>query len=237
LWDALGIGVRALLWSANVAVADDAKGVQFQGPAVWGTLAVSLTFSIALFFLTPSFLVGLFDAYIQSELLTNILEGVVRLGLVVGYIALVGQLSEVRRVFQYHGAEHKTINAYEAGAELTPASVQKFSLQHPRCGTGFLLVVVVLSIFFFALLGRPPLWLRLISRVVLIPIVATVAYEFIRFGAAHYSNPIIRALLAPSMALQKLTTRQPDDSMVEVAITAFTKALAAEGLPLADSEL
>ncbi len=238
LWDALGIGVRALLWSAKIAADEgDGKSVKFEGPAVWGALAISLTMAIGLFFVTPSLLVGLLDTSIQSELTSNILEGIVRLVIVVGYIAIVGRVPEIHRVFQYHGAEHKTINAYEAGAELTPANVQRFSLQHPRCGTGFLLVVVVLSIFFFALLGRPPLWLRLISRVALIPIIATVAYEFIRFGAAHYGNPMMRALLAPSMALQRLTTRQPDDAMVAVAITAFQKVLATEGLPIADSEL
>ena len=231
LWDTMGLGVRALTYSANVSVTDEAQPVSFQGPAVWGTLAFSLLAAVGIFFVLPSFAVGLFDAQIGSDVLTNILEGVVRLILLVGYLVVAGRVPDVARVFQYHGAEHKTINAYEAGAELTPQSVQRFSLTHPRCGTGFLLIVVVLSIFAFAWLGRPPLILRLVSRVVLIPVVATFAYELIRFGAAHYGNPVVRAILAPSIALQRLTTRQPDDSMVEVSIMALRTVLAAEGLP------
>lgn len=231
LWDTMGLGVRALTYSAHVSVADEAQPVAFEGPAVWGTLAFSLLAAVGIFFVLPSFVVGLFDAQIGSDVLTNILEGAVRLFFLVGYLVVAGRVPDVARVFQYHGAEHKTINAYEAGAELTPQSVQRFSLTHPRCGTGFLLIVVVLSIFAFAWLGRPPLILRLVSRVVLIPVVATFAYELIRFGAAHYGNPIVRAILAPSIALQRLTTRQPDDSMVEVSITALRNVLAAEGLP------
>ncbi len=233
LWDTLGLGVRALLYSANIAVAENSEerqAVTFRGPAVWGTLAFSLAAAVGIFFVLPAFLVGLLDPRISSSLVTNILEGVVRLVMLLGYLVAVGRVPDVRRVFQYHGAEHKTINAYEANAELTPESVQRFSLTHPRCGTGFLLVVIVLSIFFFALLGRPPLLVRLLSRIALIPPVATLAYELIRFGAAHYGNPIVRAILAPSIALQRLTTRQPDDSMVEVAIVAFQKVLASEGL-------
>ena len=230
LWDTMGLGVRALTYSANVSVADEAQPVAFEGPAVWGTLAFSLLAGIGIFFVLPSFVVGLFDVQIGSDVLTNILEGAVRLLLLVGYLVLAGRVPDVARVFQYHGAEHKTINAYEAGAELSPQSVQRFSLSHPRCGTGFLLIVVVLSIFAFAWLGRPPLILRLVSRVVLIPVVATFAYELIRFGAAHYANPVVRAIMAPSIALQRLTTRQPDDSMVEVSIAALRTVLAAEGL-------
>jgi uncharacterized protein YqhQ len=230
LWDTLGLGVRALTYSANVSIAEQGQPVAFQGPAVYGTLAFSLIAGVGLFFVLPSFLVGLFDAQINSDLWTNVIEGVVRLLILLGYLLLAGRVPEVRRVFQYHGAEHKTINAYEADAELAPQSVQRFSLTHPRCGTGFLLVIVVLSIFVFAWLGRPPIVLRIVSRVVLIPLIATVAYEFIRFGAAHYGNPLVRALLAPSIALQGLTTRQPDDSMVEVAIVALKRVLVAEGL-------
>ncbi|MBI3732036.1 MAG: DUF1385 domain-containing protein [Chloroflexi bacterium] len=230
LGDTLGLGVRALLYSANVAVADDQASVSFQGPVVWGTLLFSLSAGIGIFFVLPAFLVGLIDQQIASDLVTNLLEGGVRFAILMGYLVAVGRLPDVRRVFQYHGAEHKTINAYEAGAELSPASVQRFSLMHPRCGTGFLLVVVVLSILFFAALGRPPLLERILSRVALIPVIAAVAYEFIRFGAAHYSNRLVRWLLAPSMALQRLTTRPPDDAMLEVAIVALRKVLLAEGL-------
>jgi len=233
LWDALGLGTRALMWSANIAVADEKDGgapVKFEGPAAWTTVAVSLLAAIGLFFVLPTFLVGLLDAQIQSDFLHNVIEGIVRLLILVGYIAAVGRVPEIARVFQYHGAEHKTINAYEAGADLTPEAVQKHSLLHPRCGTGFLLIVVVISIFVFALLGRPPMLIRLLSRIVLVPVIATFSYEFIRFGAAHYGNPLMRALLSPSLALQKLTTRPPDDGMVAVAIVALRNVLVAEGL-------
>ena len=231
LWDALGLGTRALLWSSNVAVAEDKAGdVKFEGATAWGTLAFSLLAAVGLFFVLPSFLVGLFDAQVQSDLVHNILEGILRLGILVGYIVLVGRIPEIRRVFQYHGAEHRAINAYEAGAPLTPQAVQSFPLEHPRCGTGFLLIVVVISIFFFAALGRPELPLRILSRIVLVPVIATVAYEVIRFGAAHYRNALVRTLLAPSLALQRLTTRPPDDGMVEVAIVALQKVLVTEGL-------
>ena len=232
LWDTMGLGVRALTYSANIAAAEDSQPVAFEGPAVWGTLAFSLLMGIGIFFVLPSFLVGLFDSQISSDVVTNLLEGALRLAILIAYLVLAGRVPDVARVFQYHGAEHKTINAYEAGADLSPQSVQRFSLTHPRCGTGFLLIVVVLSIFAFAWLGRPPLLLRLLSRVVLIPLVATVAYEVVRFGAAHYGNPLVRAILAPSMALQRLTTRQPEDSMVEVSIAALRTVLAAEGLAM-----
>jgi len=146
----------------------------------------------------------------------------------VGYVWLIGRMPDIRRVFAYHGAEHKTINAYEARAELTPAALQRFTTVHPRCGTAFLLSVVVISILLFSLLGRPSLPLRLISRVVLIPVIAGIAYEYIRFTARHMDKPWMRAIAAPNLAMQRLTTRPPDPQMLEVAITAFNCMMGAE---------
>jgi uncharacterized protein YqhQ len=146
------------------------------------------------------------------------------------YIWLVGYIPDIRRVFAYHGAEHKTINAYEAGAELTPAEVARFSTAHYRCGTAFLLSVMVISIVIFALLGRPPMLLRILSRIVLIPVVAGIAYEYIKFTNKYRHNPIIRAIAAPNLALQRLTTREPDPSMLEVAIGALQRVLENEGV-------
>jgi uncharacterized protein YqhQ len=227
LWDALGLGLRSLMYSADVALGEE--DVSFSGPVAWGTIILSLGFGIGLFFLLPKGVAALLETAI-TPIVSALIEGAVRLALFVAYIWLVGKMPDIRRVFGYHGAEHKTINAYEAGAELTVDSVQRFPLSHPRCGTAFLLTVVVMSIFFFAPLNalKLPLALSLLSRVVLIPVVAMVAYEYIRFSARHLGSPIIRAIIVPNLALQSLTTRQPDDSMVEVAIAAFQRVLASE---------
>jgi len=236
LWDALVLGVRSLMFSANVALAEE-EDVSFDGPLAWGTLLVSLILGIGIFFLGPVFVVRLIDPYLRSSLASNVIEGLVRLGLFLGYVAAIGLLPDIQRVFAYHGAEHKAINAYEAGAELTPGSVRSFSTVHARCGTGFLLVVMVASIFVFSLAGRPGLALRLLSRVALIPVIAGLAYEFIRFSAARYQrNRLVRWLIAPSLALQRLTTREPDESMLEVAIAALKRVLAEEGLAVEAAE-
>lgn len=230
LWDALVLGVRTLMFSADVALAEE-EDVTFGGPLVWGTFIISLLFGVGFFFLTPLLLVGLVDRYITSALLSNVIEGLIRLAFFLAYVAAIGLLPDIRRVFAYHGAEHKTINAYEDGAPLEPQAVRNYSTAHTRCGTGFLLVVMVLFIFLSALLGRPPMVLRFLSRLLLIPIVAGLAYEFIKFSAAWYQrSPLIRVLIAPGLALQSLTTREPDDSMLEVAIAALKRVLAGEGL-------
>ena len=226
LWDTLILGVRALIFSANVALEEEK--VEFKGPAVWGMVLVSLAFTIGLFFLLPVLLVGLVDRFIPSSFLINILEGLLRLGLFIGYIALIGIWPDIRRFFAYHGAEHKAINAYEAGAPLTPQSVSSYTTAHVRCGTGFLLVVLVSSIFLFALIGRPPFLWRLLSRILLIPLMVSLSYEFIKFAAHHQDNPLLRALLYPGLALQGLTTREPEEGMLEVAIAALNSLLDAE---------
>jgi len=240
LWDALGLGMRALMWSADVAVQEEGEAApaEFSGPVAWTTIAVSLSFAIGLFFLLPTFasqwLAGFFDDHAAVD---AILEGAIRLLLFVLYLWAIGLMPDIRRVFGYHGAEHKTINAYEAGEELTVANVQRYSVQHTRCGTSFLLYVLVISIFLFAPLtfaGVEPGWLalllRFVTRLLLIPIVAGIAYEIIRFSAGHDKNPVMRALITPGLLLQKLTTRQPDDGMVECAIAALGPVLAADGI-------
>ncbi|HEX5502114.1 MAG TPA: DUF1385 domain-containing protein [Thermomicrobiales bacterium] len=238
LWDALLLGMRALTLSANVALGgmDGAEGAAgdadggLAGPALWATVAVSLCFAVGLFFVLPLGLIHFLDRWIASALVSNVVEGVIRLALLLGYLALIGLMPDVRRLFGYHGAEHKTINAYEAGAPLDVAAVQRQSTLHTRCGTGFLLIVVLFSIVVFAFLGRPPLPLRVLSRIALVPVIAACAYEFVRFGAAHYGNRAVRALLTPSLALQRLTTREPDDGMVEAALVAFKRVLVADDL-------
>lgn len=228
LWDTLALGIRSLIYSANVVLEEEE--VEFRGPAVWGLVLVSLAFAIGIFFLAPLLLVGLIDRFITSALVSNLIEGVLRLGLFLGYIGLIGFLPDIRRFFAYHGAEHKTINAYEAGAPLDPASVAAYTTAHTRCGTGFLLFALVLSIFVFALLGRPPFIWRILSRLLLIPLIVSLVYEFIKFAARHQDNPLLRALVSPGLALQSLTTREPDEEMLEVAIAALESLLAAKGL-------
>lgn len=228
LWDVLVLGIRTLMFSAEVALGEEEE-VEFSGPVAWGTVAVSFILGIGLFFVVPLLIVGFIDRFIESSVLSNIIEGAIRLALFIGYIWLIGRVPDIRRVFGYHGAEHKTINAYEAGAELTPDSVAQYSTRHYRCGTAFLLSVMVISILVFSLLGRPPMGLRILSRIVLIPVVAGIAYEWIKFTARHRTNPIIRTISAPNLALQGLTTREPDSSMLEVSIAALKRVLESEG--------
>ena len=229
LWDTLVLGMRTLMFSADVALAEEEE-VEFKGPLAWGTAAVSLALAVALFSVTPLLIVGLVDRYIASPLLSNLLEGTIRLSFVLGYIWAIGFMPDVRRVFAYHGAEHKTINAYEADAPLDVEVVKTFTTVHPRCGTGFLLVVVLVSVLIFSLLGRPPMLWRILSRIALIPVVAGLGYEVIKFGAAHRHNRLVRSLLTPSLTLQRLTTREPDQGMLEIAITALQRVLAEEGI-------
>lgn len=228
LWDALVLGMRGLMFSADVALEEEEQEISFSGPIAWGTMALSFTFGIGLFFVLPSLVVGLVDRWISSSLFSNLVEGLIRLLLFVGYVWVIGLMPDIKRVFAYHGAEHKTINAYEAGAELTPPSVQRFTTMHPRCGTAFLLSVMVISVLLFSLFGRPALWLRVLSRILLIPVVAGISYEYLRFSARHIDKPWMRALVTPNLALQKLTTREPELDMLEVAISSFNHMMSAE---------
>lgn len=251
LWDTLVLGMRALAFSANVAAAEDLDdgapvpaapddpapeepAARPEKPAAmpqgvpWGTMAFAFTMGIGLFFVLPLLLVRTVDPLIPWSVASNLIEGLVRLALLLGYIALIGLLADVRRVFAYHGAEHKAINAFEAGVPLEREQVSRYGTVHPRCGTSFLLVVVVLSIAIFSLLGRPALPVRLASRVLLVPVIAGVSYEFLRFAATRRHRAAIRALMAPGLLLQRLTTREPDASQVEVAIEALRRLLTYE---------
>ncbi|HWQ14076.1 MAG TPA: DUF1385 domain-containing protein [Roseiflexaceae bacterium] len=230
LWDALSLGVRSLNFSASVATGEE--GPPPSRAALTVTLMISLAFAFGLFFALPLLLASLLTALGASTLVRDAAEGLIQLGIFVGYLVLIGRVPDIQRVFGYHGAEHKAINAYEAGAPLTVESVRGFTLIHPRCGTSFLLVVVVLSIPIFALFGGLPLWARLASRIVLVPLIAAVAYELLRLSAANYHRRWVRALVGPSLALQRLTTREPDDGMVAVAIAALLPVLASDGIPL-----
>ncbi len=226
LWDSLGLGMKALFYSAEVVGQAEDPDFTMSGGAGLLTGALSIVLGLALFMLLPSFLAGLIVP--KQVLLFNIVEGLIRLTMLIGYMALIGKAEDIQRVFAYHGAEHKTINAHEAGAPLTVESVRTFSRQHARCGTAFLLVVVFISVLVFAPLGRPTFVIRVLSRLLLIPVISGIAYEVLRFTAKHASNPIMGAIIKPNLALQQLTTREPDDSMIEVAIAALKAVLIGE---------
>lgn len=218
LWDALGLGMRFLTISANQQSPDE----KIEGPSMFFSLGFSILLAAVIFFAAPAFLGSLSEKYLGfSNFASNILEGVIRLAAVIAYIWAVGKMPEIARVFAYHGAEHKTINAFEDGADLSPENVIRYPLEHPRCGTAFLLTLIVFSIIFFALLGPLPGVWRIVSRILLLPLLAGIAYEYIRFTANYIDTPLVRWLIAPNLALQRLTTREPDSSMVEVAIASF----------------
>jgi uncharacterized protein YqhQ len=227
LWDMLNLGVRALNFSASAAFGEEEQPSHY---ASVGTLLLSLVFAIGLFFVFPLLLAGLAGSLGASLILRELIEGVLRLGLIVGYIAAVSQIPSIQRVFAYHGAEHKTVNAYEAGVPLNVEHVRSFSLIHPRCGTSFLLVIAVLSFVVFLLFGGFPFWVRLVSRIVGVPVIAAVAYEVLRLSARHSHRGWVRKIMVPSLALQKLTTREPDDRMLNIAIEALKAVLQADGV-------
>ena len=219
----LHLGMKALMWSANMNAG--ARDVQIGKREITGSVAVAAVFAMLLFIGLPLVLAGA-AVHRSGSFLFVVVEGLIRVGLVLGYLSLIALLPDVRRVFQYHGAEHKTINAYEAGWPLEVSSVRRASLLHPRCGTGFLLVVLVVSVVVFSIVAlAQPNWFWLIaSRVLAIPIIAGSGFEAIRYMARHRTNPVIKVLLLPVLGTQKFTTRQPSDDMLEVAIAAFNAA-------------
>jgi uncharacterized protein YqhQ len=225
LWDALGLGMKALMMSADVAVGEEAS---VSGPASWGTTVLGVGLGVGLFMILPSFLASLLAPALSTEWLVSVLEGVFRLFLVVSYVWGIGHMPDIERVFAYHGAEHKTINAYEAGEELTVDAVRPFPKAHTRCGTSFLLTLVVLSVLLFAPLDPPSLFWRLASRLALLPVLTGISYEFIRLTARFADRPWMQWLMTPNLALQRLTTREPDDDMLEVAIAALEALLTDE---------
>jgi len=223
LWDSLVVGMKYLTISANVQANEDEK---IGGPGLYLAVLISISFAILIFFVLPVFITSLLTNFIQLNIFTNnLLEGLIRLIIIIIYLWFISFMPDINRVFAYHGAEHKTINAFEDHADLNVSSVMKYSVQHPRCGTSFLLTLVVFSIILFSFFGDIPFLIKLVSRVIFIPIIAMLAYEFIRWLGNHLENPIIKFIAIPNLALQKLTTREPSPEMVEVAIKAFTSMI------------
>lgn len=225
LIETLVLGTQSLLHSAQVAATEEV-GEKIPTAVLWGTVAASLALGVALFFMVPLFATRyLIDPYVESALLSSIFEGLIRIGIFIAYLKLMSLIPDIRKVFAYHGAEHKTVNAYEAGVPLDVESVKMYSTAHARCGTAFLFIVLVVAIFVFALVGQPSLWIRILSRIALIPVIAVISYEIMKFGAGHSRNPVIRVLLAPGLLLQTMTTREPDDSQIEAAISALNEVI------------
>ena len=235
LLETLILGIKCLQISADLASTSPSRRKD-QGGGIPGwmmafTLAVSLAFGIGLFFLLPIGVARLLEPALGSGLLSEAVEGALRLLILVAYITAIGMMSEIRRVYAYHGAEHMTVHAYEAGLPLNVDNVRKFGTPHPRCGTAFLLTVVVVSVGVFIAFSLLELswWWRIASRILLLPVIAAVSYEVIRFSGRHQAALIGKAIAAPGLWLQRLTTRQPDDSQIEVAIRAMETAVAADG--------
>ena len=222
LIEALTLGIKALLYSANVSLAEEEANVP--GALLWSMLVFALAMAVGLFFMGPLFLTRLIEPYINSAVVFNLIEGCIRMIIFIAYLKLVALLPDLRRVFAYHGAEHKTVNAYEDGALLEVEAIKKYNTAHVRCGTSFLFVVLIIAIIVFALVGLPSVWLMVLSRIVLIPVIAAISYEIIYFSARHKNN-LVKAILAPGLWLQSLTTREPDDSQLEVALAALKKAV------------
>ncbi len=234
LFEALWLGIRALNFSASeVLENEDGKKEEISTIAMAGTLIVAVAFSLGLFLALPLLITNLlgmkYDAVTRSSVLFNLTDGMLRMALFLGYVSGISLMKDIRRVFEYHGAEHKSIAAHEAGVELTVENARRYSRIHPRCGTSFLIAVIALSILVFSLIpGTWPLWAKGLSRIVLLPVIAGLGYEFIKYSANKCDNPLISGLMQPGLWLQRLTTRDPSDDQIEVAIRSLKEALAME---------
>ncbi|MCW3022129.1 MAG: hypothetical protein JWR30_1451 [Conexibacter sp.] len=233
LGESLSIGFKALGISANAQLPEDEKEIS---GGVWaGTVVLALLMAVGLFFVIPVGLTSLVKDQLHSSLLFWLVEGLIRTAIFLGYLVLLSRLRDLRRVFEYHGAEHKTISCYEAGLPLTPENAQRFSRLHPRCGTSFLLVVMIVAIFVFAPIGLPAWYWLVLTRIVGVPLIAGISFELIKFAGKNRRRGWVRAVMYPGLMLQKLTTREPDFAQLAVAIAAMDAVLALEN-PMGASE-
>ena len=223
LIEAMTLGIKSLLYSANVALEEEEE--KLSKKSMWGMIASAAVLVVGLFFLAPLFITRLANPFIQSSLVFHLIEGLVRLAIFIAYLKIIGLIPDIKRVFSYHGAEHKAVHAYEDGVPLEVEDVRKYDTAHVRCGTSFLFVVLIIAIVIFALIGRPSLWIMILSRIIFIPIIAALGYEVTYFGARHIKNVLVRMVLTPGLLLQALTTGEPDDSQLEVALTALKKVV------------
>ncbi len=225
LIESMALGFKALSYSVNESTEED---IQFSKKEMTIAIIIAIVFSVGVFFVAPTLIGRSFSNYFPNTILYNLMEGLVRIGLFLAYILIVSQLKDIKRIFQYHGAEHKTIQTYENGEAIKLENVKKYTTVHVRCGTSFLLIVMVVAIVIFAFLGRPPLLLRILYRVLLIPVVAGISYELIKLAGKYSKYKIVNILFYPGLLLQKVTTREPDDSQIEVAMSSFTRVIKAE---------
>ena len=226
LIETMVLGIQALIRSAQIASAEEEEKIPTA--ALWGVVAASIAFAVALFFIIPLLATRYFDLYIASDFISNLIEGFVRIGIFIAYLKIIGLLPDIKKVFAYHGAEHKVVNAYENGSPLEVEAIKSYSTAHVRCGTSFIFAVLIIAILVFALLGRPSLWLSILSRIILLPVIAALGYEVTRFGASHSKSILAQILLAPGLMLQSMTTREPDDSQLETAISALSEVIEAD---------
>jgi uncharacterized protein YqhQ len=223
LIEALVIGIQSLLYSANISVEEEDEKIPTQ--AIWIMMVITAVLAVLLFFIAPLFLTSLLETHIPNSVVFNIIEGVIRLAIFIAYIKAISYLPDIKRVFTYHGAEHKAVNAYEAGVPMEVDAIKEHSRAHVRCGTSFLFLVFIVAIIVFTFVGRQDLWIMALSRVVLIPVIMGLGYEMIYFGARHTGNWFMKIVLAPGLWLQSMTTGEPDDKQLEVAIVAVNKAV------------
>jgi len=223
LIEAMVLGVKSLVYSANVSLEEEEE--EITGKTLFAMLALALTLAVGLFFIAPLFLTKLANPYISSSIVFHIIEGLIRLAFFIAYLWIISLVPDIKRVFKYHGAEHKAVNAYEAGVPLEVEAVRKYDTAHVRCGTSFLFAVLVIAIVVFAIIGRQTLWIMIASRIALLPVIAALGYEVTYFGAKHRGNPLVKVILAPGLLLQSLTTGEPDDRQIEIALTALKKAV------------
>ena len=232
LYETLIMGTRWLVRSANVQAQEE--GIELGKSAIALMLGITLFAGIGVFFLLPLLIASVTTAQVENGLVQHLVEGLIRVALFLGYLVLIGRAPDIRRVFQYHGAEHMTIHALEADDPLTVDAVRKYPTAHQRCGTEFLVVVILLSILAFSLVGRQDPLVMIASRILLIPVIASVGYEILKFGARHRANPLVKVLLYPGLLVQMITTKQPTDDMIEVAIVSMEEALVADGEAVPD---
>jgi len=225
LMETMMIGFKALSYSVNEATEEEIK---FSKKEMAVSIIVAVLFSVGVFFVIPTLIGKSFSSFFANSVVYNFMEGLIRISFFLAYVLLISLLKDIKRLFQYHGAEHKTIQAYESGEELKPGNVKKYSRLHMRCGTSFLLIVMVVSILVFALLGKQTIMWRIVSRILLIPVIAGISYELIKIAGKFSKYKIVNIIFYPGLLLQKITTREPDDSQIEVGIKAFNKVLEAE---------
>jgi hypothetical protein len=236
LYETLVVGTRWLIRSANVQAEEE--GVELGKGSIALMLGLTLVIGIGIFFLLPLLIASFTAGNVENDLVQHLVEGLVRVAIFLGYLTLISQAPDIRRVFQYHGAEHMTIHALEANEPLTVDNVRKYPTAHQRCGTEFLVVVILLSIIAFSLVGRQTPLIMVGSRLLLVPVIAALGYEILKFGARNRGNPLVKVLMYPGILVQMITTKRPTDDMIEVSIVSMQEALVADGeaVPEASSE-